>query len=139
MKRSYLIGLLIILVVAVTFFPTPHLHTKQDLVKTLDCSTTLEDGDSISQNWVDMQDQTKIIIDVQSTESVDVALTNGTTIIYSQSGTVHAYTDTHSETAFTVSVTNPTIFGTGPAANMTGSIEGYHLCEVQEWLPWWMP
>ena len=40
----------VIVVLAVLVFPTPHTRFREFLVKTFDCSTTLQDGDSISQN-----------------------------------------------------------------------------------------
>ena len=138
MKRSYLIGVVIVIAIAVGFFPTPHLRTKQDLVENLGCTLTLEDGDHIDQGWVDIQNPIKIIIDIQSTEEVEVELKSVSTTIYFQTGTVHAYTGTSSYASYTVSVTNPTLFATGSSAYMTGSIKAYHVYEVQQWVPWWM-
>lgn len=140
MKRNHIIILIIIIaVVVVVAFPTPHIRLKQDLVKTLDCSTTLADGQSLGQGWVDMLDKTKIVIDIQSSESVDVTINGGTITLYSQSGKIHAYTNTYSFASYTVSVINPTWFGTGPAAVMTGSIKAYHVYNETVWWPWWMP
>ena len=138
MKQIY-VSLIVIVAILLVVFPTPHPYLKEDLVKTVDCSTTLQDGWSISDGWVDMQDLTKIIVDIHSSESVNVVIQSGSTYIYSQSGNTHAYTDTRSENAYVVSVTNPTLLGMGPSADVTGDIRAYHIYNETQLLPWWMP
>jgi hypothetical protein len=73
------------------------------------------------------------------------------TPLYTASGTTHVDTFTHWMNSYVVKVRNPTTFGSGPSASMTGSIEAYHVYETQEnviryrtvhydeWLPWWTP
>jgi len=63
----------------------------------------------------------------------------------------HSVTYTRTSASYDVSVTNPTLFGTGSSALMTGNIKAYHVYQAQvavtkyrtvnyqEWLFWWMP
>lgn len=140
MKRNSIIILIVIVAIALIFVvPTPHVRAKEVLVKTFDCSTTLQDGYYITQGWVDLKDKTKVVIDIQSSQSVDVSVKSGTLPVYSQSGAVHAYSFTTSLTSFVFTVTNPTWLGTGPSAVITGDIKGYHIYNETVWLIWWMP
>ena len=162
MKRSYVI-LIVIITIVLMAFPTPHSRTRQesyteyetvtktDLVKTLDCSRTLQDGYTRQVGWTDMQDETKIVVDIESTEGVTVELTDASATFYDSNKKVHSVTFTRFSASYDVSVENPSIFGLGDSAVMTGSIKAYHVYEAQvpvtkyrtvpyeEWLPWWMP
>lgn len=143
MKRNYIILIVIVAVVLVAF-PTPHTREKQDLVKTLDCSRTLQDGESLQELWVDMQDETRIVIHIESSEPVQVLISTsgylGTLYpLYIQEKKVHYLSAIFSYNSYEIFIENPTIFATGPDAVMSGSIKAYHIYETQEWLPWWMP
>ena len=137
-KVPVLIFVIVVLVV-IGVFPTPHSRFREFLVKTFDCSTTLQDGDSISQNWVDMQNITKIVVDIQSTEEVEVLISNETYVLYGYNNTNHNFSGIFSSTSYIVSVINPIWSSTGLSAEVTGSIKAYHFERETEWLPWWMP
>ena len=139
LKRNCVILIAIVAIVAVVLaFPTPHTRFREVLVKTFGCATTLQEGDSISQNWIDMQNITKIVIDIQSTEEVVVSISNGTVVLYSYNDTIHAFSGIFSSNSYIVSVTNPIWSGTGLSTDMTGSIKAYHFDRETEWLPWWI-
>ncbi len=141
MKKSYVAIIVTVVTVAIVLaiFPTPRLYTRQDLVKTLDCSQTIQDGYYISVGWTNMQDETKIIVDIQSTENVNVELRDVSGTFYDSTKKVHSVSFIRFTASYDVSVTNPSLFGLGASAVMTGSITAYHIYVVQEWLPWWMP
>ena len=129
----------VIVVFTVLVCPTPHTRFREFLVKTFDCSTTLQDGDSISQNWVDMQNITKIVIDLQSTEEVEVLISNQTVVLFGYNDTIHVFSGIFSSNSYSVSVINPMWSGTDLSAEITGSIKAYHFERETEWLPWWIP
>ncbi len=164
MKKKHVILLVIVAAIFIAFtFPTPHARTRQesyteyetvtktDQVYSLLCSRTLKDGYSLSMGWTDMQDETKIVVDIQSTEEVRVKLKDITSTFYDSTRKIHDVTFLRSKVSYDISVENPSLFGTGPSAVMTGSIKAYHIYEAQElitkyrtvpytkWLPWWMP
>ncbi len=140
LKRNYSVLLAIVAIVAVGLaFPTPHRRFREVLVETFGCDTTLQDGESISQNWVDMQNITRIVIDVESTEEVVVSISNETFVLYSYNDTIHALSGVFSSKSYLVSVTNPIWSGTGLSTDMAGSIKAYHFDRETEWIPWWMP
>ncbi len=180
MKRSYIILTCIVAVVLVTF-PIPHSRTRQesyieyetvtttDLVSYLDCSNTLQDDDTLHEDWTDMPNEAKIVVDIESSEYVNVKLTDGHGVFYDAFKKVHnatfirsnqfpyfmgshpPYEPEGTDATFDLSVTNLLHFGQGDSAVMTGSIKAYHVHETQEevtkyrtvpyeqWLPWWMP
>jgi hypothetical protein len=86
-----------------------------------------------------MQDETKIVVDIESTESVNVELKDASGTFYDSTKKIHSVSFSRFSASYDVSVTNPSLFGLGASAVMTGSINAYHVYVVQEWLPWWMP
>ena len=86
-----------------------------------------------------MQDETKIVVDILSTENVRVKLIDSLGTFYDSTMKNHGVTFTRLSTSYDASVANSTIFATGPSAVMTGSIKARHVHVVQIWLPWWMP
>ena len=138
MKKSY-IAIIVTVAIVLVVFPTPRSHIRQDLVKTLDCSRTLQDGYTLPIGWTNMQDETKIVVDIESTESVNVQLKDVSGTFYDSTKKVHSVTFTRFAASYDVSVTNPSLFGLGDSAVMTGSINAYHVYETTDWLPWWMP
>ena len=139
LKRNFAILIAIVAIVPVILlFPIPHTRFREVLVKTFGCGTTLQDGDSITQNWIDMQIITEIVIDIQSTEEVVVSISNGTFVLYSYNNTVHAFSGIFSSEKYIVSVINPIWSGTALSTDMTGSIKAYQFDREIEWLPWWM-
>ena len=147
MNRNKIIAIIVVVVLGfVAFFPTTHVRNNEDLVETLDCSRTLSDGASLSAGWTDLKDQTKIIVQIPSNEDVQVTLKGvpsatiyDPVVIYDETKKLHSITFTRSDVTYEITVRNPTWFGTGPSAVMTGSIKAYHLYDSQELLPWWMP
>jgi hypothetical protein len=137
-RENALIIVLVAIVVIAVVIPTPRLRTEQDLVKTIDCTTTLGDGDSILQGLLNMEDNTKFVIDIVSSGDVDVKIETGKTVLYFSRSKLHAYSFTRPEESFEVSVENPTVWGLGPSVNIEGNIKVYHVYNVTEWLPWWM-
>jgi hypothetical protein len=161
-------------------FPTPHARTKQesyieyeavtktDLVKTLDCSRTLQDDDTLHGDWIEMPNEAKIVVGIESSEDVKVKLTDGHGVFYDAIKKVHSATFIRSnqfkylsglyppyepegtDAIFDVSVTNLLHFGKGDSV-MSGSIKAYRVYEEQvpvtkyrtvtyeQWLPWWTP
>jgi len=147
MNRNRIIAIVAVVVIGVVaLFPTEHIRNIEDLVETLDCSKTLSDGASLSDGWTDMKDQTKIIVQIKSNEEVKVtleAVPSSTiydpVVIYAETKKLHSITFTRSDVSYEITVWNPTWFGTGPSAVMTGDIKAYHLYDVHQLLPWWMP
>ncbi|MGD8544241.1 MAG: hypothetical protein PVG48_03905 [Candidatus Bathyarchaeota archaeon] len=147
MSRNKIIAIVVIIVVlGVAVFPTTNVRNNEDLVKTLDCSRTLSDDESLSDGWTDMEDQTKIVVQIQSDEDVRITLKgvpNATVydpvVIYDETKEFHTVTIIRSNVTYEITVRNPTWFGTGPSAVMTGDIKAYHLYNVHQLLPWWMP
>lgn len=152
-QRYLLLIATIALVVIGAIFPTPHTRTVEDLVETLDCEGSLEDGESLSVVWTNMQGNTKIVVSILSNEDVQVLLTginSESYTFYSLSQKTHGVEHTREYPSYNVTVWNPTWSGygcdvctpvwsdDGSSAEMTGSIEAYHVYEIQEWLPWWM-
>ena len=140
-QRNLLLITIIALVVIGVAFPTLHTRTVEELVKTLDCNRTLGDGESLSQEWTNMQGKLKIVISISSTEEVQVLISAtdpGTFSYTSESQKTHEYQEISSHSTWNVTVWNPTWSGNGSSAEMSGSIDAY-LIETQEWLPWWMP
>jgi hypothetical protein len=75
LRRNEIILLVIIVTILIAGgFPTPHRRIREDLVETFDCSTTLVDGGSLVDAWSGLHDQTKIVIDIHSSEDVNVRL-----------------------------------------------------------------
>jgi hypothetical protein len=139
LKRIYVLFIAVVALGAVTLaFPTPHTRFREALVHTFGCTIALQDGGAISQEWMDMQNSTKIVIDIQSTEEVVVTISNGTMVLYSANDTIHAFSGIFSSNSYIVSVKNPIWSGTGLSTDMTGSIEAYRFDRQTEWLPWWM-
>ena len=148
LNRNKIITIVVVIVVlgVVVAFPTAHIRNNEVLVETLDCSRTLSDGEYFAAGWTDMEDQTKIIIQIQSGEDIQVTLKGvpdvtiyDPVVIYDESKKLHSITFTRSDVTYEITVRNPTWFGTGPSAVITGSIKAYHLYDSQELLPWWMP
>ena len=86
-----------------------------------------------------MQNITKIVIDIQSTEEVEVLISNKTVVLYGYNDITHAFSGIFSSKSYIVSVINPIWSGTGLSTDLTGSIKAYHFDRETEWLPWWMP
>ncbi len=163
MKRSYIILTCIVAIVLVTF-PIPHARTRQesyieyetvtktDFVKTLDCSNTLQDDDTLHGDWTEMPNEAKIVVDIESSEYVNVKLTDGHGgVFYTKNKKVHNATfirskkfskygmDSHppydpegTDATFDISITNFQGYGQGDSAVMNGSIKAYHVHETQE-------
>jgi hypothetical protein len=149
LRRNELILLVIIVITLIVgAFPTPHKRIREDLVETLDCSTTLVDGGSLVDAWSGLQDQTKIVVDIHSSEDVNVRLSAVIStdiyeaiLLYNQVRRVHSVTFMRSDPAYEMTVYNQRTGWWGSSANaeMSGSIKGYHVYEEVEWLPWWLP
>jgi len=160
-------------------FPIPHARTRQesyieyeavtktDFVKTLDCLRTLQDDDTLHGDWTDMPNEAKIVVDIESSEYVNVKLTDRHGVFYSKNKKVHnatfirsnkskygmpyIYDPEGTDANFDISITNFQGYGQGDSADMMGSIKAYHVHETQkeitkyrtvpyeQWLPWWMP
>jgi len=165
LKRSYIILTCIVAIVLVTF-PIPHSRTKQepyieyeavtktDFVKTLDCSSTLQDDYTIHGDWTEMPNEAEIVVDIESSEDVKVKLRAGQNagygVFYDAIKKVHSATFIRSnqfkdgmgyrppydpegtDANFDISITNLLHFGQGDSAVMTGSIKAYRVHETQE-------
>ena len=146
LKQNEVILLIIIITtLIIAGFPTPHLRIREVLVETLACTTTLVDGGSLVDAWSGMQDQTKIVIDIHSTEDVNARLSAvisteiyQAVLLYDQVKRVHSITFTRSDPGYEMVVYNQPSWW-GPSASMTGSIRAFHVYEEAEWLPWWLP
>lgn len=153
-QRYRLLIAIIVLVVMGIVFPTPHTRTVEDLVETLDCNRTLQDGESLSVAWTNMQGNTKIVVSITSSEDVQVRLkgmNSESDTFYNYYQKTHGVQYTREYPSYNVTVWNPTSSGygcdvcgpiwtgDGSPAEMSGTIQAYHVYEIQEWLPWWMP
>ena len=162
MKRSYIAIIVIVAIVLMTF-PILHARTRQesyieyeavtltDFVKTLDCLHTLQDDDTLHEDWTDMPNEAKIVIDIESSEYVNVKLTDGHGgVFYTKNKKVHnatfirsnqfpnfmgsqpPYDPEGTDANFDISITNFQGYGQGDSADMTGSIKAYRVYEIQE-------
>jgi hypothetical protein len=144
-------------------FPIPHARTKQesyieyetvtttDLVSNLDCSNTLQDDYTLHEDWTDMPNEAKIVVDIESSEYVNVKLTDGHGgVFYTKNKKVHSATFIRSkkfskygmasytydpegtDANFDISITNFQGYGQGDSADMSGSIKVYRVYETQE-------
>ena len=143
MSRSNIaIVLLVVFIVIVALFPTAHTRIRKNLVKTIDCYRTLADGESLQESLTDMQDKTRIRVNIVSNEGVQVFLTginDSTTLdIYSLVKNIHIIQHTEDYTSYNITVWNPHGPDSGSSANMSGDIKVYHVWDDVEWLPWWM-
>jgi len=137
--------LLLIIVVAV--FPTPHTRIRMEhksvLLRRLDCSGTLKDGYYWYWDLTDLPPYVRIVVDVGSTEEVRVYIKSVEGVVCDREGKVHDYTLYAKGPSLHVEVINPTTFGLGSSAVVSGGIEVYHDYEARteytEWTLWWMP
>ena len=164
-KSSLRIIIPIILIIIVIAFPTPHERMKQesyivyetvtktDLYETLVCSNTLQDG--YYMHWdltdlPDLPDNLKIIISVSSTEEIEIYIKSVQDVEYLVDQNKHDRTLFCNGPSLYVEVRNPSLFGLGKSAIISGDIKIFHQYEVEEpitkyrmvpiteWLPWWM-
>ena len=143
-------------------FPIPHSRTRQesyieyeavtktDLVETLDCSNTLQDDDTLHEDWTEMPNEAKIVVDIESSEYVNVKLTDGHRgVFYTKNKKVHnatfirsnqfqylsgyypPYDPEGTDANFDISITNFQGYGQGDSAVMSGNIEAYRVYEEQ--------
>lgn len=145
--RRPLAFILILIAIAIVF-PTPHTlmrtEARRDLVKHLDCSGTLKDGYSWHWGLTELPSYVTIIINIRSTEEVRVYIKSVEGIVYDKEGKVHDCLINYVRgPSLYVEIINPTMFGSGPSAVMSGGIEVCydHVVQVPytAWLPWWMP
>ena len=138
-RRNWLlIALVIVVVIIVAVFPTLHVRSVEDLVETLDCNRTLEDGESISAEWTDMQFKSQVITSISSNENVTVSITAedpGQYTYNSEAKKSFELQEITTKSNWNMIVMNPA--DNGSPATMSGSIKAYRL-ETEEWLPWWM-
>ena len=150
MKRNHMILIVAIVAVILAVFPTPRSRqeTIETLVYTVDCSQILKDGYQITRTWTSYLD--KIVINVQSNEEINIKIKITTYSIGDPGDLILLYDSTlknHDSIIlrnwdyFEVTVTNPSLFGFGAQASMSGSIKGYQTgtTTTTSWLPWWMP
>ena len=127
-RRSWYLIAIITLVVIVAVFPTLHIRAVEDLVETLDCNRTLEDGESISAEWTDMQFKSKVTMSITSNEEVTVSITAedpGEYTFNSEAKKAHEHQEISTHSTWNVTVLNPT--DNGSPATMSGSITAYRL------------
>jgi hypothetical protein len=141
------ITLIILLIVVVAVFPTPHTRIRTEQRSTLEdwlnCSGTLKDGYYWHWDLTDLPSNVRIVVNIGSTEEVSVYIKSVEGVVSNQQKKVHDYTLYAKGPSLYVKVENPTIFGLGPSAVVSGEIKVYHDYEAQvrytEWVPWWMP
>jgi len=116
---------------------------RSDLERSLDCSGTLQDGYYWHWDLTDLPSNVRIVVNVGSTEEVSVYLKSVEGVVSNQQKKVYDYTLYAKGPSLYVKVENPTIFGLGPSAVVSGDIKVYYDYEAQvpytEWVPWWMP
>jgi len=162
-QRKWFYIIPIVIVLAVLVYPTPHNRVKQesyteyetvtktDLQETLGCSGTLKDGYRWEWPLTDLPTNLKIVVKISSTVEVRVTIESASGIGYNQESKIQDYTFYTKGPSLKVTVLNPTWFGLGDSAVVSGDIEIYHEYQAQvpvtkyrsvpytEWLPWWMP
>lgn len=139
------IGLGIIILVAI-LFPTPRVRTeyefKRDLEGVLDCSWTLADGNYRYWDLTDMPKDLVFEVSITSTEEVTVEIRTASGTLSKKTDKFHNYKVYADGPSLRVSVTNPSVFGLGASAVVSGDMDIYHEYEDEirytEWLPWWM-
>lgn len=138
-QKKTIIGIIIVFIIVV--FPTSHTKpTEEKLVKTLDCTRILQDGDSITEIWK-LQGRYKIIARISSSQEIQVFFTGTGGGEYSYQGEPKKIYDIQEITdlnTWNATVLNPIRSGDGSAAKMSGLIKVYQI-EKKVWLPWWMP
>jgi len=156
---------IIVVIVAALLFPTPHYRirqepyveyetvTKSDLVGLLDCSGTLKDGWLWHWDETNLPADLRILVEISSTEEVQVYMKSVAGEVTRRSGKEHGYTVYASGPSLYVEVKNPSFLGLGlgTSAVISGEISiyhdyteqvpitKYHTITYTEWLPWWIP
>ena len=109
----------------------------------LNCSGRLDDGYYWHWDLTDLPSYVRIVVNIGNTEEVRVYIKSVEGEVCNKEGKVHDYTLYAKGPSVSVEVINPTIFGLGPSAVVSGKIEVYHDYQAQveytEWVPWWMP
>jgi hypothetical protein len=136
LKRSTII--ILVLVTVIILVPVPRTRAYEDLVDTYDCTWDLVDGHSLHGGFVNMEDETKIVIDIESTEDVQVEVKDAVDTFYNELAKIHNATYWRTSASYDITITNPSLLGLGDDAVMSGSIKAYQMGAVGEWLPWWM-
>lgn len=141
-EKNIDIIMVVVFIAIIVLLPTPHIRTVEDFVALIDCQRVLTDGESFQENLTDMLDETRIVINITSSDDVHVLITgtNGsqTFIVYNYTTTSHTAQRTRDYRSYNITVLNPTGVGRG-ATSVNGSITVFHVHDVEEWLPWWMP
>jgi hypothetical protein len=164
--KSKRIAVVIVVVILAVFlgFPTVHSRTRQEsylatamvnreeYLRTLDCSTTLPDGQSLEFDVSPLNDSTRFVFGVTSTQEIRIMVTGRTTpILYEATRSQHFGNQTGEDWKFSVEVWNPSLTYTGPSAEVSGNIKVYRIYQAEttvwksrtvpytQWLPWWMP
>ncbi len=143
MNRNRIIVIVAVFVVGVVaFFPTIHVRSNEEVLYTYDLPETLPDRGTCGTSWNVMNDQTRLIVQIQSNYDIQVSLKgvpNATVydpvVFYNETKKLHNITFIRSDVTYEAILRNPT----GSSAVLTGSIKTYHLYDVHELLPWWMP
>lgn len=141
MKQRYISAMIITFVAIIAIFPTSHIRFRQDLVKELDCTKILGEGESLQAIWTNMRDDTKIEVNIMSKEDIQVLLigwNNDSDTYYNLAQKVHNVQHTRYYPSYNVTVWNPTKMRNGSSARMSRSIKAHHVYVIQELLPWWM-
>ena len=145
-RYLWIVGVVILLVVIVAFFPTPHARIRTEFnsnrINTLDCSNILEDGDRMYWDLTNLPSGLKIDVSLDSSEDVIVYLRSTQGVISQKEQMIHHYSVTCVGPSLYIEVKNPTFLGWGPSAAVSGEIKIFNYQEEQisydEWLPWWM-
>jgi hypothetical protein len=131
----------IIFIFIIVAFPTSHTRqTEEKLVKTLDCTRILQNGDSITEIWK-LNGRYKIITRISSSQEIQVFFHGTGGGEYKYKGEPKKIYETQEITSlntWNATVLNPIGSGGGTAAKMSGLIKVYQI-EKKVWLPWWMP